>query len=369
MRICFISLGTFSHIDPYLAYFKQAGHDVHLLTLSPGPQRQVPTHNVGFGGKYTVSSGKWKYPFSMLRARSLLGKIRPDIVSAHYATSAGLTALVCGFHPSVITVHGSDLIVGNKSRLWRPVLKRIFQHADCVNVVSQELGDNVEKLGIDARKIEVLSPGIDTQKFSFTERNWQQAAGFVRMVCTRRLENVFDHGTIIKALAILKDKSVRFRMTFIADGSQADKLKQQIRDLNLDDSVDFTGQVPNEQIPQLLAAADVYLSASLWDGASLSLFEAMAAGLFPIVSNIKANSAWIVDGVNGLLHTTGEPDSLADCLLRFLTNPGLASSACLKNRETVVQKADRNKNMKLLESIYTRLKMQDSRLRTHESIF
>ena len=352
MRICFISVGTFNHIGPYLDYFKQAGHDVHFICLSPSPERSVPTYNVGFGGIYSETQGKWKYPVSMLRARKLIQRIKPDIVHAHYVTSAGLAALVCGFHPSVVTVHGSDLTIGIKSRIWRPVLKRIFGFADCVNVVSDDLAEMVLSLGIKKDKIETFTLGIDTEKFPFVQRSKIKKSRPLRMVCTRRLEPVFDHGTIIQALGMLKQKGIEFEMTFVGDGSLLGELKEQVKGLGLDDGVTFLGRVANEDLPDVLGRSDVYLSASLWDGASLSLLEALASGLFPIVSDIKANSAWLRDGLDGLLHKVGGPDDLANCILRLLSEPEIAENAGPHNREHIVEKADRNKNMKRLESVY-----------------
>jgi len=355
MRICFISLGTFTHIGPYLDYFKEAGHDVISVSLSPGPQRGVPTYNVGLGGKYSQSEGKWKYPISMLRARRLLKKLKPDIVHAHYATSCGLAALVCGFHPAVVTVHGSDLTVGIKSRVWRPVLKRIFEFADCVNTVSQDLRSMVISLGIDPDKIETLTLGIDTEKFSFVERPQIDPSRVLRLVCTRRLEPVFDHHTMIRALALLKERRVDFQMTFVGNGSLLGALKQHVRDAGLDDCVSFTGRLDNDKLPEVLGGHDVYLSASQWDGTSLSLLEAMAAGLFPIVSDIKANSSWLKHNADGLLHKLGDVNDLAKSILRLRDHPQLAVAAVRGNRRKVVESGDRRTCMKRLEKIYEKL--------------
>jgi len=355
MRICFISVGTFTHIGPYLDYFKQAGHDVHFISLSPGPEHSVPVYNVGIGVKYSETQGKWKYPFSMLRARKLVKRLKPDIVHAHYATSAGLTALVCGFHPAVVTVHGSDLTIGIKSWIWRPLLKRIFKFADCVNVVSNDLGNMVLSLGIDRDKIETFTLGIDTDKFSFVQLTKIDKSRPLKMVCTRRLEKVFDHGTIIQALALLRDKGIEFEMSFIGYGSLLGQLKRQVKDLGLDDSVSFLGRLHNDELPKMLGRHDVYLSASLWDGASLSLLEAMATGLFPIVSDIKANSAWLRNGVDGFLHKVADAGDLANCILRLLDEPEIAEKARSINRSNVVEKADSSTNMKHLESVYKNL--------------
>ncbi len=355
MRICYIALGTFTHIGPYIDYFKEAGHDVNFICLSPSPDRGVPTYNVGLGGKYSENTGKWKYPISMIRARKLIKKLKPDIVHAHYATSCGLTAWVCGFHPTVVTVHGSDLTAGIKSRIWRPLLKRIFEHCDCVNTVSKDLEEMAVSLGISRDKIETLTLGIDTEKFRFVERAARDSAGALKLVCTRRLEPVFDHQTIIGALVRLKDKGIKFEMTFVGDGSLLDTLRQQTSRVGLDDSVTFAGKVHNDDLPEILAWHDVYLSASLWDGTSLSLLEALAMGLFPIVSDIKANSAWLSHNADGLLHKVGDADDLAKCIMQLHGNPQLAVSAAKRNREKVAEHGNRKTNMKRLERIYQEL--------------
>jgi glycosyltransferase involved in cell wall biosynthesis len=352
MRICFISLGTFTHIGPYIDYFKRAGHDVSFVSMSPGPERGVPTYNVGLGGKYSESEGKWKYPISMFRARRLIKRLEPDIVHAHYVTSCGLTAMVCGFHPTVVTAHGSDLTVGIKSRIWRPLLKRIFEFSDCVNTVSADLQNMAESLGIGSDKIETLTLGIDTEKFSSVERPRIDKSHALKFVCTRRLESVFDHHTIIDALIRLKEEGFKFEMTFVGDGSLLGELTQRVNESGLDGSVSFAGRVDNDNLPEVLARHDVYLSASLWDGASLSLLEAMATGLFPIVSDIKANSAWLKHNTDGLLHKVSDPDDLAKCILQLSSHPELAASAAHRNRERVVESGDRAKNMKRLEGIY-----------------
>lgn len=355
MRICYISTGNFSHIGPYLEYFKNAGHDVHFICLSPGPSRDVPTYNLGFGNTYSQTQGKWKYPFSMIHARRLIKTIKPDIIHAHYATSGGLAALVCGFHPSIVTVHGSDLLNGIKSFVWRHLLKKIFNYADSVNVVSHELLEKTISLGINKDKIEVFTPGVDTVKFAFIKRQQSIRNSVLKLVCTRRFESVFDQFTILNALSIIKAKGIDFKMTFVGDGSLLDDAKQLTNKLGLSDKVLFTGRIQNYDLPEILAHNDIYLSASLWDGASISLLEAMSAGLFPIVSDINANSQWIQNGINGFLHKTGDAENLANCIFRLLENPEIIHKAVINNRQKVCEKADRNTNMKKLESVYKKL--------------
>ena len=163
---------------------------------------------------------------------------------------------------------------------------------------------------------------------------------------------MFDHHTIIDALILLKEEGLKFEMTFVGDGSLLGELTQRVKEVGLDDSVSFAGRVDNDNLPEILARHDVYLSASLWDGASLSLLEAMATGLLPIVSDIKANSAWLEHNTDGLLHKVSDPDDLAKCILQLCSHPKLAAGAAQRNRERVVESADRATNMKRLEGTY-----------------
>lgn len=355
MRICFISLGTFRHIDPYLDYFSSVGHDVFFLPLTPGPSRDVPTYPLWIGGGYSASTGKWKYPVSMVKARYLIRRLRPDVVNAHFATSGGLTALVAGFHPTVVTVHGSDLTHRAKSRLWRPILSRILRFSDCVNTMSHELARIATDLGSDPVKQEVLTLGIDTEQFAFSPPVEHDASEGFRLICTRAMEPLYDHFTIIDAVTLLRDEAVRFSVTFVGSGSLRCALERKVAGSRLEDCIRFLGEVSNRGLPRILADHHAYVSSSTRDGASLSLLEAMATGLFPIVSRIKANEAWIDDGVSGLLYEVGDARGLADSILRAMREPELLAGAVFRNRDRVVDHGDRTTNMKRLEARFLEL--------------
>jgi glycosyltransferase involved in cell wall biosynthesis len=260
MKICYISLGNFTHISPYLDFFKSRGHEVCLIALSPGPDRDIPVFNVGLGGGYSATSGKWKYVLSCPRAKKILNKLQPDIVHAHYATSGGLAAWYCDYHPCMITAHGSDIVDRTKSWWWRFLLNKIFKQADTINVVSDDLKRRVVHLGVDEAKIDVLTLGIDTHQFSFQKRERYSDQRPLKLVNTRRLESVYDPFTVIKALAILKGEKINFRMTFVGSGVLEDKLKQTAKNGGLENNIVFRGGCENAQMPNYLHENDIYLS-------------------------------------------------------------------------------------------------------------
>jgi glycosyltransferase involved in cell wall biosynthesis len=97
---------------------------------------------------------------------------------------------------------------------------------------------------------------------------------------------------------------------------------------------------------------DLYLSASLWDGTSIAMLETMACGIFPIVSRIPSNLSWLADNKTTLMFDCRRADQLADRIVYACSNPTLVREGITANREIVVQRADREKNMRLLEQRY-----------------
>jgi glycosyltransferase involved in cell wall biosynthesis len=210
-------------------------------------------------------------------------------------------------------------------------------------------------LGIARSLILELTLGVDTGRFYPRGSPALCGTEAVRLICTRRLEPVYDPRTIVEALAILRAKGLGFKMTFAGNGALRGELESLVAHRGLGDSVTFAGELGGGDMPALLRAHDVYLSASRADGASLSLLEAMSAGLFPVVSRIRANEAWLRHGAGGLLHAVGDPEDLAACIMESVRRPALTASAAALNRAKVVEEGDRAANMKRLETLYEEL--------------
>ena len=93
-------------------------------------------------------------------------------------------------------------------------------------------------------------------------------------------------------------------------------------DLGLAGRVHFLGQ--RDDIPDLLAALDIFVLPSHSEGVSLALLEAMAAGLPVIATAVGGLPEVVTDGVNGLLIPPQDPEALAQALARLLDDPALA---------------------------------------------
>ncbi len=355
LKIAFLSGGNFVHINSYLQFFKQQGHQVSLIAYEkPAKDFQVPVYDISHGANCWLPLTKWKYLWAACSLRKLITRLSPDILHGHYVTSAGMICMLSGFRPYVLTVHGSDLICSMRSLFWKQMLRKVFARAALVNTVSDELTFLAQKLGVPRSKILTACPGVDTRVFDY--RPSVGLSSPVKLLCTRTLGKVYDPPTIIEACEILKDKNVPFKLTFAAGGPLLNQLRSIVNEKKLSQQIVFMGGYDNAALPELLHRHDIYISASKWDGTSLSLLEAMSCGIFPVVSRVTSNQAWCDEGKNSLMFEPGQANQLASAVIRAVSNHELRQEALRHNRQTVEDKADREKNMLELEKRYYEIK-------------
>ena len=108
------------------------------------------------------------------------------------------------------------------------------------------------------------------------------------------------------------------------DGPLRAKLEEAVQTHGLAGRVYFLGV--RSDVPQLLKAVDVFALTSVCEAASLTLLEAMAAGLPVVVTAVGGNPEMVRDGVEGLLVPRGDEEAVASALLRLLDQPAVAES-------------------------------------------
>jgi glycosyltransferase involved in cell wall biosynthesis len=120
----------------------------------------------------------------------------------------------------------------------------------------------------------------------------------------------------------------------------------------VNECVKFEGWVDHDELPGWLASSKVYVSTSLSDSLAISNLEAMACGIFPIVTDIPSNREWIEDGENGFIVPTDDPEILAQRMVEAMGNEKIREKAGIHNRRIVGERANWNKNMMEIEELY-----------------
>jgi glycosyltransferase involved in cell wall biosynthesis len=213
--------------------------------------------------------------------------------------------------------------------------------------------------GAAPHKILVLPKGIDLDLFQFSnpKRIYNNP---VSLIVTRSFYDLYRHEDILKCISNLREYGLKMKVFLVGEGPEKPRLVKICTDLNIKDLVNFTGLVPNEKLPDLLRQSALYVAFPTTEGVSSSLFEAMAMGCFPIVSDLPANQAFLSQKMNGILVPIKNVSQLGAAILFAVENPQIAENAILKNREYIEKHVDFNRNMKVIYKKYLDLLNQIS---------
>jgi glycosyltransferase involved in cell wall biosynthesis len=130
-----------------------------------------------------------------------------------------------------------------------------------------------------------------------------------------------------------------------------------IHQLGLANFIHTPGRVNNDLLPQYLRLANLYVSAALSDGTSVSLLEAMACALPVIVTKGYGNLEWVTPQQNGWLAEPGSPEILAKTLDEALSNPARLGVLGSANRSAVLDRADWKRNFPKLLTLLEKLSL------------
>lgn len=283
----------------------------------------------------------WAYARQLRKARAELRRYDADVLFAMFLTSGGFIGSLCPRRAFVASALGTDVERNVDSWRGRCILRRTTRKADLVHAVSERLAERLHgRVGVPREKILVAPVGIDTEQVRFV--SMEQRPGDGRLISTRGHLPVYDHGTLVDAIEMLRDRGVQCRLTF-ASARQSWRTKEIVAGRDLDDRVTFLDGFDSSRLTDLLGNADVYVSSSLSDGTSNSLLEALSNGLFPVVSDIPANRPWVSHGENGLLFRPGDAGDCAEQLAAALRDESLRGRAASVNRSLACERGDVNR--------------------------
>jgi L-malate glycosyltransferase len=354
MRICYFADGESIHVVRWCRHFASLGHEVHLISFKNVNIENVQTHFIS-SGNIAVSGGNWKVLLKFRKVKKLLGKIQPDILHSHYATSYGITGALCGFHPYVITALGSDVLISPKrSALYRYLLKFAFSRADWITAMADHMRNAMIGMGVQAKKTDTVPFGIDPAIFH--DRGRTLPSDRFVITSTRNFEPVYNIPHLILAVALAKKEIPSLHLNMIGAGSKRSEIETLIAENNLSECVTFFGKVPQTEIAETLRHSHVFVSVSLSDGNNISLNEAMACGTLCIATEIPANTQWINDGENGFLVRIDDVKGLADKIVNSYSDyERIQQKAVPLNKKIIAEKAIWKNNMEKVEEKYKSL--------------
>lgn len=357
MHICYIGKASSIHVEKWAGHFINEGHRVSIITDEEWKIRGAEVYNIGehlSGVHLKYFSAFYQILAKRKAIRKLLKhKIKPDIIHAHYATDYGFLAAVSGFHPFVLTVHGSDILIDcSKHKLTKSFVTYALKKADLVTAPSNFMSKIIKNIA-HATPI-TIQYGVDTTVFKRNDSPSNQNRENT-VISVRALNEKYDIQTLINALPLIINKHPETTAIIAGIGDKKDLFTQSMKRNKYEERVKFEGEVPNNKMPELLNKASVYISTSPSDGISISLLEAMSCGLFPIVTNIPGNREVITHNQNGILFETRNVTDLVNKVVSALEDKELQQKAAEMNKKIIEERFSMSKNLSVIEDMYERL--------------
>ncbi len=265
-----------------------------------------------------------------------------DVVHSHYWLSSwvGRELSQATGAPHVVTFHTLGLIkmqsrAGEVEPAERPVVEaEVMASADRIIAFSPHERDAMERLyGADANKVSLVPCGVDLSVFRPLDqksvRDRLGLNGDKILLYVGRIEPLKGLDLLVETAAQM-DIGETVRMIVVgADGNgglELDRVKQLAKERDLEDQIDFVGQVDHTELPLYYTAADVCVVPSYYESFGLVALESMACGTPVVATRVGGLSTIIHHGRTGYLKSWRCPEAFANSLEMIISSDGLQQS-------------------------------------------
>lgn len=313
VTLCYKPLynGVVQMIDLYKERLQALGHEVTIFTLHHNPATFSEKEIVTSFGIPLGNSGYFVNAFLNSRAQHLLSQM--DIVHCHHLFVALRLAHRYANGPVVYTNHTRyDLYGRSLFHLPQPIIDHIMRRAwpaacdfaDCVIAPSESVRQVLLDFGVKT-PVERIENGIDQRPFRNPKNRLSRHAFGIDeetavFIYVGRLSPEKNLKTLFRQFCKVVQNH-RAALLLVGDGPEMETLRQLRSHLGLEDVVTFCGAVAHTAVPNYLAAADCFVTASTSEVHPLTLIEAMSAGLPIVAIDAPGNRDVVTDGQTGLL--------------------------------------------------------------------
>jgi glycosyltransferase involved in cell wall biosynthesis len=343
--------GAESHLRVVLQAAQEGGY-----AISVGLPRKVGTsrlwndlgtagwdaHDLPIGRQTASKAGAYSaILLDTLAALWVIARVRPDAILLNLptpeATPGAMLACALTRVPTTAIFHftRSDLRITPLRRRVYQLIARSSQHWICVSNYNRAI--LARAFGVPTRRMAVVRNGtavrpVAAEAGNAIRRELDIAPDATLVLTTSRLGEQKDHRVIIEALPRLVALDSGLTFAWAGDGPLRDELAAAVRDTGLENHVRILGR--RGDVPELLAAADLFLMPSRDEGMPFALAEAMYAGVPVLVSDAGALTEIIQNGENGVVFTCSDPSDLVRAMEWAVTHREqlLAMAKCAREQ-------------------------------------
>jgi len=318
--------------------------DVHLITLEKGLAEEMAEED----GKVTIHrlvASFWPQVLDIHAGpgrRRLLNKIRqlnPDLVHSHETFGLAMGHLEV---PHVFTVHGFDhanipaegrFFARGRSFFWKYVERRGLGQQKTIISISPYVRGMIEQYAPQAAIYDIDNP-VDDRYFAIMPDKQEKINKRVLILgWINERKNTLG---AVRAIAHAIRSGANGTLVVAGEGKLAsykELLLQEIRDLGIENHVEFLGHINREQLKNELRRTSILLLPSLQENAPMAISEAMAASIPVVTSNRCGMPYMVADGESGFLVDPTDSAKIGERLKQLLLSPDLCRTMGARGRE------------------------------------
>jgi glycosyltransferase involved in cell wall biosynthesis len=347
------------HIDPeknwgggevqvlgLLAYLAGRGHQNHLLTHPHGrlleQSRNLPLSCFPLVVRNELDIREVR------KIRRLIRHEKYDIVHFHTKRAHALSPWLPhgAQRPRYVVTRRMDYPQRNN---WHT--RYLYNRSvDAVIAISRPIADVLIRAGVEAEKIRVIHSGIDAARFDLCGGGNTSHRGAPVIGTVAHLEERKGLRYLLEAAGQLKSQGYSFKLALAGDGSLQQQLEQMAQSLGLAQEVSFAGFISD--VPKFLAALDIFVLPSLYEGLGVAALEAMAAGKPVVASRVGGLAELVNDCETGLLVAPGNAQELAAAMAKLIRDSDLRAAFGRKGAARVREEFTMEQMAKRTEACY-----------------
>lgn len=327
--------GVVNSIIQFRESLEKKGHEVFVF--APGKEDRVdPEDDHVFRFKSKTFSMYPDYRMAFYpnnRCHDLVHEIDLDVIHNHAVAFMGIKAMIASkllevpcvfnFHTWVtdalhyypVNLH-EDLL----TKLTWVYLKYLLRRSDAVIAPSGKTLNELREICPKMCYSRAIAPGVDTQRYNqnvdgsqIVERLGLEDSEVLLHVGRISREKNLD--LILDALPIIKRKNGDAKLVVVGDGPAKEYYQKHVEQKGLEDTVIFTGFVPEDDLPRYYAAADVFVISSKFETLGIVILEALATGTVVAGIDFGVIPDIVKSGENGFLFEDDKKDCAEKILL------------------------------------------------------